>query len=155
MTLLLITPLAIPLKMTFYPAHWKKVSAVDPSGSAEQESLVDQERTELLLLLSSSTTNLGSFQEADDDTDVNLLLAEGEGAVKPMKKRRPKRGEDFNFGQAIIKADFWLLFLVYFHGVGSGVSVLNNLAQIGIAVGDDDTTVLYCVSSASAILLAV
>lgn len=36
---------------------------------------------------------------------------------------------------------------MYFLGVGSGVTVLNNLAQIGIALGVDDTTTLLCVFS--------
>ncbi|GFS35772.1 major facilitator superfamily protein [Actinidia rufa] len=44
---------------------------------------------------SSSTTNLGSFLESDSVSEVDMLLAEGEGAMK--KKRRPKRGEDFTF----------------------------------------------------------
>ncbi|CAK7338555.1 unnamed protein product [Dovyalis caffra] len=44
--------------------------------------------------------------ENDEASEVAMLLAEGEGATK--KKRRPKRGEDF-----------WLLFCVYFVGVGS------------------------------------
>ncbi|CAK7338558.1 unnamed protein product [Dovyalis caffra] len=46
--------------------------------------------------------------ENDEASEVAMLLAEGEGAMK--KKRRPKRGEDF-----------WLLFFVYFVGVGSRV----------------------------------
>ncbi|KAI4379370.1 hypothetical protein MLD38_005680 [Melastoma candidum] len=37
-----------------------------------------------------------------------------EGAVK--KKRRTKKGEEFSFLEALVKADFWLLFLVYFCG---------------------------------------
>lgn len=41
----------------------------------------------------------------------------------------------------MIKADFCLLFSVYFVGVGSGVIVLNNLAQIGVAQGAPDTTI--------------
>ncbi|KAG6769277.1 hypothetical protein POTOM_024897 [Populus tomentosa] len=44
-------------------------------------------------------------------------------------------------------ADFWLLFFVYFVGVGSGVTVLNNLAQIGIAQGVHDTTILLSLFS--------
>jgi predicted MFS family arabinose efflux permease len=44
----------------------------------------------------------------------------------------------------LVKADFWLLFIVYFCGVGTGVTVLNNLAQVGMAVGADDTTILLC-----------
>ncbi|KAK9947454.1 hypothetical protein M0R45_003078 [Rubus argutus] len=106
MVVLLMAPLAIPVKMTF----------------------------------------LGSFREGNDSSsEIAMLLAEGEGAVK--RKRRPKRGEDFKFTEAVIKADFWLLFLVYFVGVGSGVTVLNNLAQIGIAQGTHDTTILLSLFS--------
>ncbi|KAJ6834165.1 uncharacterized protein M6B38_335980 [Iris pallida] len=137
--LLLLAPLAIPLKMTLYPTQRKRIGTTDAS---------DEDKTEPFLPQSSSATDLGSFQEGYDDSDVNILLAEGEGAVLPMKKkRRPKRGEDFSFSQAFVKADFWLLFLVYFLGVGSAVTVLNNLAQIGIAAGNDDTTLLLCLLS--------
>ncbi|KAF7806463.1 protein NUCLEAR FUSION DEFECTIVE 4-like [Senna tora] len=86
---------------------------------------------------------LGSFGDTDDSSEgeVAMLLAVGEGAVN-KKKRKPKRGEDFKLREAVIKADFWLLFLVFFVGVGTGVTVLNNLAQIGIAQGVQDTTIL-------------
>lgn len=133
MVLLLMAPLAIPIKMTFYPEREKTEIVVEESREELKETL----------LASSSATNLGSF--FDGVTEVEMLLAEGEGAVK--KKRRPKRGEDFGFLEAVVKADFWLLFLVYFIGVGSGVTVLNNLAQIGIAVGVKDTTILLSLFS--------
>jgi len=71
-------------------------------------------------------------------------LAEGEGAVNLKKKRGPRRGDDFTFLEALVKADFWLLFIVYFCGVGTGVTVLNNLAQVGMSVGANDTTILLC-----------
>ncbi|KAG1327816.1 protein NUCLEAR FUSION DEFECTIVE 4 [Cocos nucifera] len=145
MVLLLLAPLAIPLKMTLYPNRRKKIGPIGPSGSSDRLSKENLDKSEPLLAKSSSTMNAGSIQEADDVSDVDMLLAEGEGAVK--KKRRPKRGEDFEFREAVIKADFWLLFLVYFLGVGSGVTVLNNLAQIGIAAGVDDTTILLCLFS--------
>ncbi|XP_008775757.2 protein NUCLEAR FUSION DEFECTIVE 4-like [Phoenix dactylifera] len=145
MVLLLLAPLAIPLKMTLYPKKSKKIGSIGPSGSSDCLIEGNLDKSEPLLAQSSSTTNAGSIQEADDVSDVDILLAEGEGAVK--KKRRPKRGEDFEFREAVIKADFWLLFLVYFLGVGSGVTVLNNLAQIGIAAGVDDTTILLCLFS--------
>ncbi|KAL5985600.1 hypothetical protein ACLOJK_027586 [Asimina triloba] len=110
------------------------------------ESLISGElNEEKTSLLNASSSNLGSFQEGDDVSDIDLLLAEGEGAVK--KKRRPRRGEDFEFCEALVKADFWLLFLVYFIGVGSGVTVLNNLAQIGVAGGVNNTTMLLSLFS--------
>lgn len=136
MVLLLFAPVAIPLKMTLFP---KKKS---PSDSRPQT--VDSDHTQPLLP-SSSESNLGNIED-DDSTDIDILLAEGEGAIKP-KRRRPRRGEDFRFREAILKADFWLLFGICFVGIGSGITVLNNLAQIGIAVGAVDTTISLSVFS--------
>ncbi|XP_077238003.1 major facilitator superfamily protein [Tasmannia lanceolata] len=147
MVLLLLAPLAIPLKMTLYPTNPKKSGVLSESASTDSLITGDNEmdNSDSLLNVSSSTANLGSDMDGDDAFDVSILLAEGEGAVK--KKRKPKRGEDFTLREAFIKADFWLLFMVYFLGVGSGVTVLNNLAQIGIAEGVNDTTVLLSLFS--------
>ncbi|GFQ01006.1 hypothetical protein PHJA_002244500 [Phtheirospermum japonicum] len=134
MVLLLMAPLAIPLKMTILPSGGKK-------GGLDGDS----SQVEPLLTPSSSATYLGSFYESEDVSEVDILLAVGEGAVK--KKRRPRRGEDFKFREAVVKADFWLLWLVYFLGVGSGVTVLNNLAQIGVSLGVDDATILLSLFS--------
>jgi len=48
--------------------------------------------------------------------------------------------------KALVKADFWLLWFAYSVGVGSGVTVLNNLAQIGASLGVE-TTILLSVFS--------
>jgi len=129
MVLLIFAPLAIPLKMTLFQRS--KNPATD---NDQKESL----------LPSSSESNL-NFED-EDSFDIDILLAEGEGAIKP-EKRRPRRGEDFRFREAILKADFWLLFAIYFVGVGSGITVLNNLAQIGIAAGAADTTISLSIFS--------
>ncbi|OMO65267.1 Nodulin-like protein [Corchorus capsularis] len=148
MVVLLMAPLAIPVKMTIYPTRINKPGIPNPPVASSDEMLQGEgnaDKTEPLLTPSESSSYLGSFREGDDETEVAMLLAVGEGAVK--KKRRPKRGEDFLFSEAVIKADFWLLFLVYFVGVGSGVTVLNNLAQIGIAQGVQNTTILLSLFS--------
>jgi hypothetical protein len=98
-----------------------------------------------LLTPSSSATNLGSFFENEDALDVDMLLAVGEGAVE--KKRWPRGGEDFKIREALMRANFWLLWVVNFLGVGAGVTVLNNLAQIGVAFGLEDTTILLTLFS--------
>ncbi|EOY31257.1 Nodulin-like - like 10 [Theobroma cacao] len=148
MVVLLMAPLAIPVKMTINPTRINKPVIPDQPVASSDEMLQGEgnaDKTEPLLKPSESATYLGSFREGDEASEVAMLLAVGEGAVK--KKRRPKRGEDFRFSEAIIKADFWLLFLVYFFGVGSGVTVLNNLAQIGIAQGVQNTTILLSLFS--------
>ncbi|XP_042508404.1 protein NUCLEAR FUSION DEFECTIVE 4-like [Macadamia integrifolia] len=148
MVLLLMAPFAIPVKMTLYPANSRKSGTLGlPVGSSGHLIVGEgkSDKTEPLLSPSVSATQLGSLDESDDASDIDLLLAEGEGAVK--RKRRPRRGDDFKFTEAIVKADFWLLFFVYFIGVGSGITVLNNLAQIGIAQGVNDTTILLSLFS--------
>ncbi|KAH6779296.1 Major facilitator superfamily protein [Perilla frutescens var. hirtella] len=137
MVLLLMAPLVIPVKMTLYPSNRSKsalLSQDNPNNNAEP-----------LLEPNPSAASLGSFYEVDSTSEVDMLLAVGEGAIK--KKKRPRRGEDFTFAEALVKADFWLLFLVYFVGVGSGVTVLNNLAQIGIAQDMKDTKILLSLFS--------
>uniref|UniRef100_A0A453QXA5 Uncharacterized protein n=1 Tax=Aegilops tauschii subsp. strangulata TaxID=200361 RepID=A0A453QXA5_AEGTS len=131
MVLLLFAPVAIPLKMTLFPSNRRKGPS-DSSGA-------DSDHTEPFLPPSASGSNLTDLDD-EDSFDIDILYAEGEGAVK-QTRRRPKRGEDFRFREALLKADFWLLFAVYFIGVGSGVMVLNNLAQVGIAAGAVDTTI--------------
>ncbi|KAK8491179.1 hypothetical protein V6N13_076336 [Hibiscus sabdariffa] len=142
MVVLLMAPLAIPVKMTISPS---RINTPVASSDETLQGEGNAGKTEPLLASSESATYLGSFREGDDASEVAMLLAVGEGAIK--KKRRPKRGEDFKFNEAIIKADFWLLFLVYFTGVGSGVTVLNNLAQIGIAQGVQNTAILLSLFS--------
>ncbi|XP_050286689.1 protein NUCLEAR FUSION DEFECTIVE 4 [Quercus robur] len=143
MVILLMAPLAIPVKMTLFPA--KKLSSAVNSSDNLVEGEGGSTQTNPLLTPSSSAAYLGSFYENEEASDVETLLAVGEGAIK--KKSRPRRGEDFKLREALVKADFWLLWFSYFLAVGTGVTVLNNLAQIGIALGDDDTTLLLSLFS--------
>ncbi|KAF2301446.1 hypothetical protein GH714_024257 [Hevea brasiliensis] len=134
MVIILMSPLAIPFKMTLFPVRPEKRIPATGSSDSLVSAVGESAPTNPLLTPSSSASYLGSFLDSEDASDVEILLAEGEGA-------------DFKFAQALIKADFWLLWLVYFLGVGSGVTILNNLAQIGIAYGLDDTTILLAVFS--------
>lgn len=141
----LLSPLGIPVKMTFFRANAETLTPLAGSTEHLAEGEFVSNQADPLLSPSSSASNLGSFFESEYASDVETLLALGEGAVK--KKRRPRRGEDFKFHEAFIKSDFWLLWLVYFLGIGSGVTVLNNLAQIGVAFGVDNTTILLSLFS--------
>ncbi|KAJ3704677.1 hypothetical protein LUZ61_008382 [Rhynchospora tenuis] len=141
--LLLLSPLAIPIKMTvFRSAHKIQPDRLASLGNLEPLLPPALAQTYLDNSIATSDDN-DDFDDEDDDIDT--LLAVGEGAVKT--KRRPRRGEDFEFHEALVKADFWLLFVVYFIGVGSGVTVLNNLAQIAYAARNDAATILLCLFS--------
>nr|GEW87816.1 protein nuclear fusion defective 4-like [Tanacetum cinerariifolium] len=139
MVVLLMAPLAIPIKMTLFPSN-KKLNRV--ANSFENLTATDP-----LLTPVSSETNFNNINDGEEASEVDVLLAVGEGAVRFKKKRKPRRGEDFTFREAIVKADFWLMWFVNFLGVGTGVTVLNNLAQIGVSLGIDDTTTLLSLFS--------
>ncbi|KAG4977190.1 hypothetical protein JHK86_036664 [Glycine max] len=146
MILLLLAPLVIPTKMTLCPRKASNTETPEEHVGSSDFLVQDGKDNIEPLLSSSSASGVGSFNDVvDGSAEVAMLLAEGEGAVR--KKRRPKRGEDFKFTEALVKADYWLLFFVYFVGVGTGVTVLNNLAQIGIAQGMEDTTNLLSLFS--------
>lgn len=85
-------------------------------------------------------------QEAAEEEDAETLLALGEGAVR-RRKKRPRRGEDFKLRQALVKADFWLLFLTFFTGVGTAITASNNLGQLGQAQGFEDVSIFVLLCS--------
>lgn len=66
---------------------------------------------------------------------ARLLHAAAEGAVRIKRRKGPRRGEDFTLMQAIIKADFWLMFFSLFFGAASGLTVIDNLGQISQSLG--------------------
>ncbi|CAM6082669.1 unnamed protein product [Calypogeia fissa] len=65
----------------------------------------------------------------------NLTKAVAEGAVKVKRRKGPHRGEDFTLSQALVKADFWLLFAILVCGAGSGLTAIDNMGQIGESQG--------------------
>ncbi|KAL6842241.1 hypothetical protein ACP4OV_027889 [Aristida adscensionis] len=67
-------------------------------------------------------------------------MPHGRGRGGGEEEEAAEAGEDFELAEALVKADFWLLFAGYFIGVGTGITVLNNLAQIGAAAGIADST---------------
>lgn len=77
--------------------------------------------------------------------DDYALWVVGEGAVR--RRKGPRRGEDFTLQQALVKADFWLLFFTFFCGVGTGVTAINNLGQIGEAQGYSNVTIFVSLIS--------
>jgi hypothetical protein len=141
MLLFLIVPAFVPLR---YYMEWsfgrqRELAYVQndsarqpmlPPGSVPKRSQRRRRRKGSQLRI-----RLPDIDEGDEEA---FFLALAEGAVTP--KKGPHRGEDFNLRQALVKADFWLLFLAFFCGVGPGIVTNDNLAQIGEAHGTTDVT---------------
>ncbi|KAI5558570.1 hypothetical protein BDE02_17G051700 [Populus trichocarpa] len=140
---LLLIPIVIPVSLSFF---------LDPRGPAEEPLLPEppkqepgksgQETPELifsdfedekpkevdLLPASERQKRIAQLQE-------KLFQAAAEGAVRVKRRRGPHRGEDFTLMQALIKADFWLIFFSLLLGSGSGLTVIDNLGQMSQSLG--------------------
>lgn len=64
-----------------------------------------------------------------------FFLAAADGAVRVKRRKGPRRGEDFTLMQALIKADFWLLWFSLLLGSGSGLTIVDNLGQMSQSLG--------------------
>ncbi|KAK8962310.1 hypothetical protein KSP40_PGU009901 [Platanthera guangdongensis] len=154
---LLVTPVAVPLILTF-GSH---------SHSSEQEHLLPEIiKDQTVKSMNSTEQHEVIFSELEDEKpkDVDLLpaterlkriqqlqaklfQAAAVGAVRVKRRRGPHRGENFTLSQALIKADFWLLFISLLLGSGSGLTVIDNLGQMSQSLGYDETHIFVSMIS--------
>ncbi|CAN7005498.1 hypothetical protein BRARA_C00608 [Brassica rapa] len=78
---------------------------------------------------------------------TQLMQAAAKGAVRVKGRRGPHRGEDFTLMQALVKADFWLIFISLLLGGGSGLTVIDNLGQMSQSLGYNNTHVFVSMIS--------
>ncbi|CAK9149900.1 unnamed protein product [Ilex paraguariensis] len=153
--ILLLIPIIIPIWLTFFPEPRdpaEEALLADPqkqepgkSGSDEHEiifSEVEDEKPREVDLLPASER-----QKRIAQLQAKLAQAAAEGAVRIRRRRGPHRGEDFTLMQALIKADFWLIFFSLLLGSGSGLTVIDNLGQMSQSLGYDNTHVFVSMIS--------
>ncbi|KAF7819414.1 protein NUCLEAR FUSION DEFECTIVE 4 [Senna tora] len=148
--ILLLTPIVIPVSMSFFPGEKapEEESLLPQQPSLERGnsevilSEVEDEKPEEVDLLPSSERKKRIAQ-----LQSKLVQAAAEGAVRVKRRRGPHRGEDFTLTQALIKADFWLLFLSLLLGSGSGLTVIDNLGQLSQSLGYVNTHIFVSMIS--------
>nr|AGT17215.1 Major facilitator superfamily domain, general substrate transporter [Saccharum hybrid cultivar R570] len=93
------------------------------------------------------------LEEADSLAAVAapLLLAAKAAARTEVEARapgeRPRLGEEHTIAQALTSLDFWLMFASFLLGVGTGLAVMNNLGQMGVAMGYVDVSLFVSMTS--------
>ncbi|XP_077250373.1 protein NUCLEAR FUSION DEFECTIVE 4-like [Tasmannia lanceolata] len=154
---LLLVPIVIPLMLTFNS---------DPRSPAEEGLLSESQKHEPSKFGKSTDVNEIILSEVEDEKprEVDLLpalerqkriaqlqtklfQAAAEGAVRVKRRKGPHRGEDFTLKQALIKADFWLIFVSLLLGSGSGLTVIDNLGQMSQSLGYDNTHIFVSMIS--------
>ncbi|CAA6673500.1 unnamed protein product [Spirodela intermedia] len=121
----LVVLLAVPLGVPFY--IWTK--QINPTPL--REDVEEEAATVNTPLLSGET-----------------VAAAGEKAAKPaVAGLRPVIGEEHTIMEAVQSPDFWLLFVSFLCGVGTGLAVMNNMGQIGLAMGYADVSIFVSMTS--------
>ncbi|WMV15245.1 hypothetical protein MTR67_008630 [Solanum verrucosum] len=154
---ILIIPIVIPIYLSFtqeprvVPEEEALLSQSGDQGPGRSEhddgqeiifSEVEEEKPKGVDLLPALER-----QKRIAQLQVRLAQAAAEGAVRIKRRRGPRRGEDFTLVQAIIKADFWLMFFSLLFGSGSGLTVIDNLGQMSQSLGYDNTHVFVSMIS--------
>lgn len=153
--IILLAPISIPVSMIF---------TEEPRLSIEEALLMEPQKQEPAKATESDTELVFSEIEDEKPKEVDMLprserkkriahlqarvaQAAAEGAVRVKRRRGPHRGEDFTLGQALVKADFWLLFFPFVLASGSGLTVIDNLGQMSQSLGYDNTHIFVSMIS--------
>lgn len=153
--IILLSPIVIPVTMAV---------TEEPRSSIEEALLSEPQKEESGKAAESDTEVVFSEVEDEKPKEVDLLprserkkriaqlqarvaQAAAEGAVRVKRRRGPHRGEDFTLTQALVKADFWLLWFPFVLASGSGLTVIDNLGQMSQSLGYDNTHIFVSMIS--------
>ena len=154
---LLLVPIVIPVILSFFSNEVESVyEPLSPSPRRDEASgsVPSEEQNEVILsevedekpkdvdLLPASER-----QKRIAELQARLFQAAAVGAVRVKRRKGPRRGEDFTLIQAMIKADFWLLFFSLLLGSGSGLTVIDNLGQMSQSLGFEESHIFVSMIS--------
>lgn len=123
--LLLAAPVGIPVHAYYKERRLERFKPVQ-----DEEGRVDEP------LLGENDKGNGSEVEK-----VNVVPEEA------VEKSVPAVGEEHTIWEALKTVDFWILFVSFLCGVGTGLAVMNNMGQIGLALGYSDVSMFVSLTS--------
>ncbi|KAK6924677.1 LOW QUALITY PROTEIN: Nodulin-like [Dillenia turbinata] len=151
--MILLIPVVIPILLTLFPES--RITAEETLLAETQKQNgrnSEQEGNEVLFSereKCSRFTSTTKRQKLLDHIKAEMYLATAKGAVR-VKQRKgpgPRRGEDFTLLQALVKADFLLIFASLGLTVGSSLAIIDNQGQISQSLGYSDLDIFVSVIS--------
>ncbi|CAJ1972985.1 unnamed protein product [Sphenostylis stenocarpa] len=88
----------------------------------------------------------GNDKGYESEEERGSVLAEDAVAVA-VGKSGPALGDEHTIWEALRTVDFWILFVSFLCGVGTGLAVMNNMGQIGLALGYSDVSLFVSLTS--------
>ncbi|XP_042497632.1 uncharacterized protein LOC122076396 [Macadamia integrifolia] len=151
---LLLLPIVIPILLSFSLEQRPAEESLLPVPQKEEPSKSGHDVNEVIFseLEDEKPAEVDLLPESERHRRIaqlqaKLCQAAAEGAVRVKRRKGPRRGEDFTLMQALIKADFWLIFFSLLLGSGSGLTVIDNLGQMSQSLGYDNTHVFVSMIS--------
>lgn len=146
---LIILPIIIPILMVFFSEpRQPEAESLLPEMPKQEDGSSEVDETEVILseVEDEKPAEIDSLPHSERQKRIaqlqaKLLQAAAEGAVRIKRRKGPRRGEDFTLMQALVKADFWLIFFSLVLGAGVGVTVIDNLGQICQSLGYKSTKI--------------
>lgn len=127
MLVMLASPLGIPMYSYIKGRKTRLVGPrVDVTGHRVRESLLE------------------SVENKESETALVVLEKEPEVVVV---KGPPTMGEEHTILEVFRSVDFWIFFVSFLCGVGTGLAVMNNMGQIGLALGYTDVSIFVSLTS--------
>ncbi|KAH0973109.1 hypothetical protein GBA52_025265 [Prunus armeniaca] len=130
LAVLLAMPLGVPLYTFLYTP-----SGTEPS--CHNDDVEHQIKEPLLAKIGGPIEKPPEIQNSNEG--INLRDVVG--------KRQPLIGEDHTIIEMVQTFDFWILFFSFLCGVGTGMCVMNNMAQMGLALGYHDVSIFVSLTS--------
>ena len=133
---LLASPLGIPLYSYIKACTLDRLRVQDFEGQVNEPFLGNNKKKKT----ENAAEEAGEYTAA-----VSATAAETEEAV--IIRSRPVVGEEHTIFEALSTVDFWILFASFLCGVGTGMAVMNNMGQIGLALGYTDVSIFVSLMS--------
>ncbi|MQM19885.1 hypothetical protein Taro_052899 [Colocasia esculenta] len=142
---LMATPLGVPFHLWFRSLSAKSREASADVEAARNTPLLAGE-TGITVETSKREDGSALAKEANKGTaDANVWVDATEATEG--RRRRPALGEEHTVGEVARSADFWVLFVSFLCGVGTGLAVMNNMGQMGLAMGYTDVSIFISMTS--------
>ncbi|KAL8158813.1 hypothetical protein V2J09_000350 [Rumex salicifolius] len=98
-----------------------------------------------------STADVEQRQQTREEKEVTTaaVTPTSDSPVDTVVERagKPSLGEDHTVIETLRSFDFWVLFVAFLLGVGPGMTVMNNMGQMGSALGYSDVSVFVSLLS--------
>jgi hypothetical protein len=148
---LILLPIIVPILLVFFsePKNIDEEQLLQPSMVMQNETGTDNAISKHVFDDKNKSSNLEVPPRDMVQFHARVIQAVTSAVKKIKQKNGPQRGEDFTLTQALVEADFCLMFLSIILGCGSGLTMINNMGQICQSLGDNNVNVYVSVISIS------